>query len=411
MVNKVVVRHLWKVFGLDNRRAADLIGQGLGKEDVIEQTGGVCAVQDVSFEVPEQQIFVVMGLSGSGKSTLIRCINRLFEPTFGTIEIDGEDITSANDAQLRSLRLNKLAMVFQHFALLPHKSVLENAAFGLKLRGVPQDQRRDKAVRALEAVGLGHRADSLPRELSGGMQQRVGIARALAVEPQVLLMDEPFSALDPLIRRDMQDELIALQRTFKTTIIFITHDLHEALKLGDQIAIMKDGAFVQIGGPQEIVTQPADDYVRAFVQDVDRARVLTVERVASPVEPLVIGRDDVASARRKLDALPVHALPVVDLKGRVLGFIGEHSLGQGQRLPLEALVEGDAATAREGTVVHEAFGQLSRGTPLAVLDEAGRVSGMVEPGAIFANLAETGGPSPTPPPNPDESGAEERAHG
>ncbi|MDF1587386.1 glycine betaine/L-proline ABC transporter ATP-binding protein [Geminicoccaceae bacterium 1502E] len=392
MQDKIVVKNLYKIFGPDADKAAELAGAGKEKDEVFRETQGVVAVNDISFSVQEQQIFVVMGLSGSGKSTLIRCLNRLIEPTSGQIIIDGADVTAAGPSELREIRRSKMAMVFQHFALLPHRTVLENAAFALKLRGLSKKDRNDKAMRALEAVGLGAWADSLPSQLSGGMQQRVGIARSLAAEPQILLMDEPFSALDPLIRREMQDELIGLQRDFKTTIVFITHDLHEALKLGDQIAVMRDGGFVQVGPPQAIVTDPADDYVRAFVQDVDRARVVTMGSIAEQVEPIVLGRDDLASARRKIAQAPYSALPVLDARGKLKGLLSEGALAEGGRPHLERLVPDEMQTTPEDVSLHDAFSLFAKGEPVAVLDEKGRLAGIVDPQAVFSHLS--GGDAP-----------------
>ena len=265
-----------KLFGGNRAEARRLIGEGLDKVEILRRTGCTIAVNDISFDVAAGEIFVVMGLSGSGKSTLVRCLNRLLTPDAGRVEIDGEDICAADDDRLRALRLEKITMVFQHFALLPHRTVAENAAYGLKMRGMTPAARREKAHQALEAVGLLPWADRLPSDLSGGMQQRVGLARALALDPEILLMDEPFGALDPLIRQDMQHELIELQARHRTTIIFITHDLNEALTLGDRVAVMKDGRFSQVGTPSEIVLAPADDYVSAFTREIDRARVLPV---------------------------------------------------------------------------------------------------------------------------------------
>jgi glycine betaine/proline transport system ATP-binding protein len=273
---RIAVCGVSKVFGAAPEDALRLLREGHGKAEVLKRTGCVVAVNGVSFSVDAGEIFVVMGLSGSGKSTLVRCLNRLQPPTAGEVLIDGEDICTASDQRLRALRLEKITMVFQHFALLPHRSVVENAEFGLKMRDLSPQARREKAMKTLESVGLGAWAHRLPADLSGGMQQRVGLARALALDPEILLMDEPFSALDPLIRQDMQKELLELQRTHRTTIIFITHDLNEALTLGDRVAVMKDGRFAQVGTPPEIVTAPADDYVAAFTRDIDRGRVLPV---------------------------------------------------------------------------------------------------------------------------------------
>jgi glycine betaine/proline transport system ATP-binding protein len=275
---KLQVESLAKIYGQREAAALEMLRSGVSRDDVHVRTRATIAVLDVSFAVQPGETFVVMGLSGSGKSTLIRCLNRLIEPTAGKIIIDQADICRFDAAALRELRVRKIAMVFQHVALLPHRTVVENVAFGLKIRGLASKQRRERAMAALEQVGLAKWASQRPAQLSGGMQQRVGLARALAVDPDILLMDEPFSALDPLIRSEMQEQLLHLQRNLKKTIVFITHDLHEALALGNRIAIMKDGRFVQVATPVEILGAPADDYVSAFTRDIDRARILTVSR-------------------------------------------------------------------------------------------------------------------------------------
>ena len=270
MKPKLRVENVYKIFGDYPEQALEGLKQDKSKIEIFEETGQTVGVQDVSFDVREGEIFVVMGLSGSGKSTLVRTLNGLIPPTYGKILIDEDDVASCSAERLRRVRREKITMVFQHFALFPHKTVAENAAYGLKIKGEGAASRRQKALAALEQVGLAAYADSYPDELSGGMQQRVGLARGLATNPEILLMDEPFGALDPLIRREMQEELLHLQKKLKKTIIFITHDLNEALLLGDKIAIMKDGRFVQVGTAQEIVDNPADDYVAAFVGDIDR---------------------------------------------------------------------------------------------------------------------------------------------
>ncbi|MEV4015182.1 glycine betaine/L-proline ABC transporter ATP-binding protein [Nonomuraea angiospora] len=273
------VRGLWKVFG---PKAGRVVGSTLSRTELKEQTGCVAAVRDVSFSVRRGEVFVVMGLSGSGKSTLVRCLTRLIEPTAGEIVLDGEDIRTADARKLRELRRHRMAMVFQHFGLLPHRCVLENVAFGLEIRGTPKKERYERAREVLGLVGLTGFENSYPDQLSGGMQQRVGLARALAADPEVLLFDEPFSALDPLIRREMQNEVIRLHHEVGKTMIFITHDLSEALKLGDRILIMRDGELVQVGTPDEVVGAPADEYVANFVSDVPRSRVLTLSWIMRP---------------------------------------------------------------------------------------------------------------------------------
>jgi glycine betaine/proline transport system ATP-binding protein len=270
------VKELWKIFG---ERADRIIGTPdaeLSRKEVQSKTGCVVAVKDVSFEVAPGEVFVVMGLSGSGKSTLVRLLTRLIEPTHGSVQMGGEDITSANEEKLRDLRRKHVAMVFQHFGLLPHRKVIDNIAFGLEVRGENKSARRNRAQEMVDLVGLSGYENSFPDQLSGGMQQRVGLARALAADPAVMMFDEPFSALDPLIRRDMQNEVIRLHHEVGKTMVFITHDLAEALKLGDRILIMRDGEVVQVGRPDEVVGAPADDYVKDFVSEVPKSHVLTL---------------------------------------------------------------------------------------------------------------------------------------
>lgn len=266
---KITLENVYKIFGNDVEIALDLLNQGLSKEEILEKTGCSIGVQDISLEIKTGECFVIMGLSGSGKSTLIRHINRLIEPTSGKIWIDGEDVVSMNKKELMNLRRNKVSMVFQKFALLPHKTILENVRYGLDIKGVNKKLATQKAIKQLEMVELIGIEGQYPKQLSGGMQQRVGLARALVTDADILLMDEPFSALDPLIRSQMQQQMIELKKRINKTILFITHDLDEALKIGDTIAIMKDGKLIQVGSPDEIVNNPADDYVGAFVQNIN----------------------------------------------------------------------------------------------------------------------------------------------
>jgi glycine betaine/proline transport system ATP-binding protein len=280
----VSCRDVWKVYGPNAERLVGSPEAELPRAELLEKTGCVAAVRDVSFDVHAGEVFVVMGLSGSGKSTLVRMINRLHEPTSGQILIDDENVLAVDDDRLREIRRRKISMVFQHFGLFPHRLIVDNVAYGLEVRGVEKAERLRKADEVLEVVGLGGWGNHYPDELSGGMQQRVGLARALATDPEIMLFDEPFSALDPLIRRDMQDEVVRLQREVRKTMIFITHDLMEALKLGDRIAIMKDGGFVQVGTPEEVVAHPANDYVADFIRDVPRAHVLTARSIMRSVD-------------------------------------------------------------------------------------------------------------------------------
>jgi glycine betaine/proline transport system ATP-binding protein len=327
----LTVRNLWKIFG---PRADSIVGTPeaeLPRPELKKRTGCVAAVKDVSFAVAPREVFVVMGLSGSGKSTLVRCLTRLIEPTAGEVVLDGEDVRTASQARLRELRRHRFAMVFQHFGLLPHRRVVDNVAYGLEVRGAGKEERRARAMEMIELVGLTGYENSYPSQLSGGMQQRVGLARALAVDPVMMLFDEPFSALDPLIRRDMQNEVIRLHHEVGKTMVFITHDLQEALKLGDRILIMRDGELVQVGTPDEVVGAPADDYVRDFVSEVPKSHVLTlrwVMRDPRPDEPLdgpelgpdVVVRDAVRAVLRSLSPVKV----VED--GRLLGVVDDDEI-------------------------------------------------------------------------------------
>ncbi|MVA98178.1 betaine/proline/choline family ABC transporter ATP-binding protein [Nitratireductor sp. CAU 1489] len=386
---KVEARSIFKVFGTSPHDALQLLKQGKSKDAIFEATGDTIGVQDASFKVGEGQIFVVMGLSGSGKSTLVRMINGLIAPTSGKMLIDDTDVANCSGKALRAVRRSKIAMVFQHFALFPHMTVADNVAYGLKVKGVGADQRRKKAEAALDQVGLKAHADSYPDELSGGMQQRVGLARGLASEAEILLMDEPFSALDPLIRRDMQEELLELQRSLKKTIIFITHDLNEAMILGDRIAIMKDGRFVQVGTAEEIVDNPANDYVAAFTADIDRSRVFTAASVATAAEALEIGRDTAESAIARMEALGRDALYVIDGKA-ILGAVAYRDLAASIRDNGGALREAiitDFPKARRTTPLFELYPLAEGGLPIAIIDRQGKLAGVVAPQDVFGKLA------------------------
>ena len=288
---KVSVKNLFKIFGPHPKKALAMLEKGLDKEAIFEKTETTIGVQNASFEIYTGEIFVIMGLSGSGKSTMVRMINRLIEPTVGQVFIDGEDIVSMTNDELVKMRRKKMSMVFQSFALMPHMTVLQNAAFGLEMDGIDKQTREARALQALEQVGLEAWAGSMPDELSGGMQQRVGLARGLAVDPDILLMDEAFSALDPLIRTEMQDELLKLQAKAKRTIVFISHDLDEAMRIGDRIAIMEGGSVVQVGTPEEILQNPADDYVRAFFRGVDPTNILTAGDIATDTQVTIVITD------------------------------------------------------------------------------------------------------------------------
>src|SRR5689334_5965869 len=328
----IAVSDLWKVFG---PKAAEVPGsaelRALSRRELIDRTGCTAAVRDVSFDVAPGEMFVVMGLSGSGKSTLVRCLTRLIEPTAGRVAFEGEDILAADAGKLRDLRRRKISMVFQHIGRLPHRSVVDNVAYGLEIRGVGKAERMKRAGEVIELVGLSGYERSYPDQLSGGMQQRVGLARALAGEPDVLLFDEPFSALDPLIRRDMQNEVIRLHKEVGKTMVFITHDLSEALKLGDRILIMRDGALVQIGTGDELVGAPADDYVRDFVRDVSRAHVLTLRWIMRPVRPddptdgPELGQDVIVREATRVVLAAEKPVRVVE-NGKVVGIVGDEEI-------------------------------------------------------------------------------------
>jgi glycine betaine/proline transport system ATP-binding protein len=319
-------RGVWKVFGPHPERIVGSPDADLPRADLEARTGCVAAVRDVSFDVPEGGVFVVMGLSGSGKSTLVRCISRLIDPTAGSVLIDGEDVEQCSPERLRELRRDRISMVFQHFGLLPHRRVIDNVAFGLEVQGKSKQERHRRAGDMLDLVGLSGLGESYPDELSGGMQQRVGLARALANDPEILLFDEPFSALDPLIRRDMQDEVARLQRELQKTVVFITHDLQEALKLGDTIAIMRDGRFVQVDTPEAVVARPVDDYVSDFVRDVPRAHVLTAGGIMGPPLNGEQTAGTVAAGVLVCDLIPMLVgselpLAVLDENGEVCGAV------------------------------------------------------------------------------------------
>ncbi|WP_211357936.1 quaternary amine ABC transporter ATP-binding protein [Amycolatopsis cihanbeyliensis] len=353
IVTAIRTEGLYKIFGRRADEALRKLSDGASREDAVA-LGTTPAVIDVTFEVKPGEIFVVMGLSGSGKSTLIRMLNGLLTPTAGHVYVGGEDVAALEAGALRALRRDQMSMVFQHFALLPHRTVLENAAYPLKVRGVPTTERAEKAKAALEMVGLAGWDDRLPQQLSGGMKQRVGLARALAAETDIMLMDEAFSALDPLIRREMQDQLLELQHRLNKTIVFITHDLNEAMRLGDRIAMMRAGRVVQVGTAETILREPANDYVAQFVQDVDRARVLTASAVMEPAEAASPGNGQptVPADALLIDVLPLSGqstLPVSVLGdgGRQLGVIHRETLLRAMSAPAE-IRQGEGGEVSHG---------------------------------------------------------------
>jgi len=386
-VPAISAHHLYKVFG---RRACDGVArleQGAEPAD-LKKAGLTPAVIDASFSVEEGEIFVVMGLSGSGKSTLIRMVNGLLEPTSGHVEVDGENLTAMGPRRLRAARREKISMVFQHFALLPHRTVAENAAYGLEIKGVSKDERRRRAIEALEMCGLEGWQDHKPGQLSGGMRQRVGLARALAADTDVLLMDEAFSALDPLIRREMQDQLIELQHKLGKTILFITHDLNEAMRLGDRIAMMRNGRIVQIGTSEEILTDPANDYVAQFVADVDRTRVLTASSVMEkPVATL--GRDQGPRvAHRLMREHQQHGLYVIGRDRTLVGYVTEDVVNKHlEDSSLSAALEPITTMVSAETPVAELFAPAAHNQlPLPVVDDDKRLIGVIPRVTLLAAL-------------------------
>ncbi len=370
----ISVKDLSLIYGTNKKQATMLLEQGASKEEILEKTKAVIAVNKANFEIKQGEIFVVIGLSGSGKSSLLRCLNLLNVPTKGSVFIDNIDITKVSKKELINIRREKIGMVFQHFALLPHKTILDNVAFGLEIKKISQAERQKKAQEVLNMVGLNGYENSYPNQLSGGMQQRVGIARALANDSEILLMDESFSALDPLIRSQMQDELIEIQEKLQKTIVFITHDLDEALKLGDTIAIMKDGVIVQQDSAENILLNPADDYVRSFVNDVDSTKVITASRLMKPfTERIHIEKDGPATAVRRMERESHHFLPVVSRGNLFLGYLRINTARKLVRENADKITVDDLIkipTIDQNSAVLESLSDFAGHTyPLAVLDE------------------------------------------
>lgn len=389
----VEVNGLWKIFG-DNPRAIldSPEKRAATKETILEESGNVVAVRDVSFKVHKGELFVIMGLSGSGKSTLIRCVLRLIEPTAGKITIEGEDICTYNDEKLINLRRHTTGMIFQHFGLFPHRTVLDNAAYGLKVRGIGKEERYARAAEVLERVGLKGWENYLPSALSGGMQQRVGIARALANDPDILLMDEPFSGLDPLIRRQMQDEFVSLQSEMHKTILFVTHDLDEALKLGDHIAIMKDGQIIQIGTPEEVITEPSDTYVAEFVQDASPAKVVTASTIMEEPNVILYEWQSPKVAMHLLQSKHIREAFLVNRSGELLGLVTAGKLaalsGQEGRSIKEA-IETDYLKCSTDTVLEDLFAlAASTPNPIAVVDENNIFKGEIYSNTILVSMVQ-----------------------
>ena len=393
-MEKIRVEELYKIFGPHPKRARELLDQGSDKDAIFEKTATTVGVQDASFEIRNGEVFVIMGLSGSGKSTMVRMLNRLIEPTSGKVFVDGEDIVQMNNEQLVAMRRKKMSMVFQSFALMPHLSVLQNAAFGLEMDGIDKPTRETRAMEALAQVGLEAWAESRPNELSGGMQQRVGLARGLAVDPDILLMDEAFSALDPLIRTEMQDELLKLQAKHKRTIVFISHDLDEAMRIGDRIAIMEGGRVVQVGSPEEILQNPADDYVRAFFRGVDPTNILTAGDIAVDTQVTIVivdGKNPRAALQRLIKNDRDYGY-VVDSDRKFRGIVSADSLRELIDRPEPSPLMPDAyldgvVPAHASDSMQDILPEVARNPwPLPILDEAGTYLGAVSKNLFLRTL-------------------------
>lgn len=390
-MGKIEVRNLTKIYGNNVEKALQMLRNGYDNQEIRENTKQVVGVREATFSVEQGECFVIMGLSGSGKSTLLRCINRLIKATDGEIVIDGEDVNKVSSRRLEVLRQEKIAMVFQRFALLPHRNILDNIAYGLEVQGEPRPIRYEKAFQALELVGLKGWEDSYPGNLSGGMQQRVGIARALATDPDVLLMDEPFSALDPLIRQDMQDELLAIQQKLQKTILFVTHDLDEALKVGDRIALMKDARIVQIGSPEEILLSPASDYVARFVENVNRSRALTASAVMVKPRAVAHPKDGPLTALTFMEKHGLSTIFVTDRAGHLQGYVQAEdasALVEAGIRELDGVINPEVPTAAPDTMLSDLLDTLAyTKVPLAVVDDQGRLKGVLVRGSVIAGLA------------------------
>ncbi|XKH59588.1 glycine betaine/L-proline ABC transporter ATP-binding protein [Halomonas sediminis] len=391
---KIQVSGLSKVFGKQPKKALELRRRGAKRSEILEKTGQTLGLYDINFDVYEGELLVIMGLSGSGKSTLIRCLNRLIDASEGEIIIDGENIPTLGEKALLECRRRHFSMVFQNFALFPHRTVQQNAEFGLEIRGVGKTERYDIARSSLKQVGLDGWEDAYPNQLSGGMQQRVGLARALANDASVLLMDEAFSALDPLIRKEMQEELIQLQNKMRKTTVFITHDLDEALNIGDRIVLLKDGEIVQIGTPEEILTRPADDYVRRFIEGVDRSRILSAESAMRPVRATARSGDGPRTALRKMREHGLDSIYVTDRDRKLLGLLEADIASKAAENKADSINDyliQDFRSVRAEEPMHNLFAMFSdRSFPIAVVDEENHLLGVVVKGAVLDELARAG---------------------
>ncbi len=399
MEDKIIVKNLSKIFGKNPEKAIGELKKGKSKNDILRELNQKVGVYDVSFSVKKSEIFVLMGLSGSGKSTLQRLLNRLHEPSQGEIIIDGTDITKLNKKELRNFRRKHFCgMVFQNFAILPHLTVQENVEFGLELQSVDKPTRAKKAIEVIKLVGLEGHENSYPDELSGGMQQRVGLARGLAVDADILLMDEAFSALDPIIRRQMQDELLEIQDRMQKTIIFVTHDLDEAFRLGNRIAIMDDGGIVQIGTAEEIISRPANDYVKAFVVDMDRSAIFTAASVMQPVEDTAFEGDGPRTILRKIRKKGLTGILMTNTRKELKAYIRASELADyinknkdAENIPMNEGLLHEPASVEENTPLNEIINMYTDHEfgPIAVVDKQNKVKGVIVKGAVIAALSES----------------------
>ncbi|WP_129724249.1 quaternary amine ABC transporter ATP-binding protein [Xylanivirga thermophila] len=394
MAYKIEVKNLVKIFGSRSGMALDRLKKGWTKQDILNKTGQTVGVNNVSFSVKEGEIFVIIGLSGSGKSTLIRCLNLLNKPTSGQIIVDGEDIVKYDKKQLREFRQKKMAMVFQQFGLFTHRTVLGNVEYGLEIRGIDKEKRYQIAMEAIEEVGLKGWEEKMPSELSGGMQQRVGLARALANDPDILLMDEPFSALDPLIRRDMQLELLDLQDRLKKTIIFITHDINEAFKLGDRVAVMRDGEIVQIGTPEEILENPSNEYIEDFVRDIDRTKIVQAKDIMKKPNAIVSLKDGVNVAIKEMQSNDISSVFVIGKDRKLKGIVTIDDCikaAKEKRSSLEDILRDDYYTTKGDVYIQDLIEKATKAKyPIVVTDDNEKMIGIIVRTSILSGLLQKG---------------------
>lgn len=387
---KIKVENLYKVFGKNTKEALKMLEEGKDKKEILGKTGSAVGVNDVSFEVYEGETFVIMGLSGSGKSTLIRCLNLLNKPTKGKVLIDGENIADYDKNQLKKFRQEKMAMVFQHFGLFTHRDIQSNVEYGLEIKNVSKEKRYKIAKDALKTVGLEGWEESMPGQLSGGMQQRVGLARALANDPDVLLMDEPFSALDPLIRREMQVELLDIQAKLKKTIVFITHDVNEAFKIGDRVAVMKDGEIVQIGTPEEILEKPSNQYIEDFVRDIDRSKILQAKHIMKKSAALMSNKDGLKVAVQEMKSNGISSLFVLGEKRKLEGIITIDDAIEAikEKKTLKDIIKKDYQIADPEDYVQDLIPKaVDTSYPIAVVDEENKFLGIIVRVSVLSGLA------------------------